>query len=220
MNHKFYEKHLVHPKQILLLAVPPALTTTTYIAFYWSSSRFSQTGANLCGFLFYWVFWCYLAPLLFLGRAGIRNIFKSKKPRLAQPTWLGALFLLAPVLGTFGTIFPQAVGNVTPTILAYSVLFALINGVGEELLWRGTFVSVFSESWGWGVVYPSIGFGLWHFSPLVVTAGQGPVLLVTIGPMILGVMWGWIAKQTRSIRWLACAHVLVNLTALAGRIFT
>lgn len=146
-----------------------------------------------------------LGLLVFLGRVGIRNIFKSKKPRFAQPTWLGALFLLAPVLGTFGTIFPQAVGNVTPMVLAYSVLFALINGVGEELLWRGTFVSVFPESWGWGVVYPLIGFGLWYFSPLVVTAGQAPVLLVTIGPIILGVMWGWIAKQTYSIRWVVCA---------------
>ena len=129
-----------------------------------------------------------LGLLVFFGRVGIRNIFKNKKPRFAQPTWLGALFLLAPVLGTFGTIFPQAVGNVTPMVLAYSVLFALINGVSEELLWHGTFVSVFSESWGWGLVYPLIGFGLWHFSPLVVTAGQAPVLLVTIGPIILGVI--------------------------------
>lgn len=113
----------------------------------------------------------------------------------------------------FVTMFGPEMRNATVPFVLVSVLYALANGTMEEVLWRGTYLVGFPDSWGWGFVCPAICFGLWHVSPLATNLDNSvwdslPFAAVSIG---LGLIWGWVARTSRSIRLVVVAHVLLNL---------
>ncbi|WP_420818830.1 CPBP family intramembrane glutamic endopeptidase [Paraliobacillus sediminis] len=45
------------------------------------------------------------------------------------------------------------------------IIFSILNGTLEEMIWRGFLLSNFSENFGnrWAIVLTSIGFGLQHY---------------------------------------------------------
>jgi membrane protease YdiL (CAAX protease family) len=106
-------------------------------------------------------------------------------------------------------------------IVVISAIFAIINVTLEEMFWRGTFVTVFPTSWVWGYLYPSIGFGYWHFAPQVIFPSQMPGGAFTFATMSIGMglTFGWVAKKTGSIRWTTIAHILTDFMGLAGLVF-
>lgn len=175
----------------------------------------------LGGFLFYWIVWCGLLPLWVVGPKCLREMFKDAHPRFGEPAWVGLLFLIGPFVTPFFFMFLSRLQDVTPTILLYSALFAITNGTMEEVLWRGAYVSVFPDRWVWSYWYPSIWFGYWHLSPQVVFPSQmpsGPVAFATMS-IFMGLVFGWVAKKTGSIRWTTVAHILADFMGLAGFAF-
>jgi hypothetical protein len=133
-------------------------------------------------------------------------------PAFGKPAWLGIVFLVTPPLSMFLTRFKPEMQNATTSFVLVSVLYALANGTMEEFLWRGTYLVAFPDSWGWGLVYPAIWFGLWHISPLAADLDNSildslPFALMSIG---LGLIWGWVARTSGSIRFVVIAHVLLN----------
>jgi membrane protease YdiL (CAAX protease family) len=124
-----------------------------------------------------------------------------------------------PFVGTIGQIFVPEIEGITISILMVTIVASLINGPGEELFWRGIFATEFSNNNWLGIVYPAICFGLWHFALLRISGLYEGWALIIFGPMILGLCWGWIAQQAKSIFWISIAHVLVNFFALKGRMF-
>ncbi len=209
------------PSQIVLLVVPPALLGTTYFAFKGLAAWLGPARGYLAGFLFYWIFWCFLASVLIVGPEGLREMFGTPSPRFGKPAWLGFLLLLGPPLVMYVTRFPAEVKGASLTIIAYSALFALANGTMEEVLWRGTYVIAFPDSWLWAYLYPAVWFGLWHLSPQVVYPSEmaGGALAFALMSISLGLVWGWVAKTTGSIQWTVMAHILLNFAGLAGRSF-
>jgi hypothetical protein len=127
--------------------------------------------------------------------------------------------MLMPFVGTIGQIFISEIAKLTISILAVTMVAAIINGIGEELLWRGIFTSEFPKNKWLGIIYPAFCYGLWHFAPLSVSGFHEGWPLIIFGPMILGLCWGWIAQKSGSILWISIAHILVNFFALIGRMF-
>ncbi|WEK04293.1 MAG: CPBP family intramembrane metalloprotease [Candidatus Devosia phytovorans] len=94
-----------------------------------------------------------------------------------------------------------------------AAMIALINGPLEEIAWRGGFMTRFAAK-------PRLGFGLswllftaWH-APLLLSQDivfQGGWMALVGGAAVLGLLWSWIAWRTRSIFWVAIAHVLTNM---------
>jgi hypothetical protein len=41
----------------------------------------------------------------------------------------------------------------------------MLNGTGEELLWRSVFLEAFPNHPLRGLLWPLVGFSLWHFTP-------------------------------------------------------
>jgi len=208
-------------KQIILLAAPPVLLVTTYLAYSSLAAWLEPVRGYLGGFLFYWILWCGLLPLLVVGPNGLREMFKDVRPRFGRPAWLGLLFLIGPFVAPFFTMFLPHVQDITPTILLYSVLFAITNGTFEEVLWRGLYVTIFPDRWLWSYWYPSIWFGYWHLSPQVVFPSDmpgGPFAFATMS-IFMGLVFGWVAKKTGSIRWTTVAHILTDFMGLAGLAF-
>ncbi len=208
--------------QIGLLVAPPILLGTTYFAFKELAVRLGPARGYLAGFLFYWSCWCFLLSLLTVGPDGLREMFKAPQPLFGKPDWVGLLLLLGPPLVTYITRFPTEVKSASLKIITYSILYALVNGTMEEVLWRGAYTTAFPDSWLWAYIYPSIWFGLWHLSPQVIYPSEMPggAIAFALMSISLGLVWGWVAKTTGSIRWTVAAHILLNFAGLAGRSFT
>ena len=207
--------------QVALIAAPLALLPTTYVTFSVMGGLLGPKLGYLAGFLFYWICWCALLPLLTVGPDGLRSMFKAVRPPFGKPGWLGFIFILLPVLASLASLSPIKLREATLPVLAVSVLFSLVNGTMEEVLWRGTYVTAFPESWLWGAIYPSIGFGLWHLSPQVIhpSGMPGGPLAFSVMAVFLGLPLGWVTKKTSSIRWVVVSHILLDLPGLAGFLF-
>lgn len=91
--------------------------------------------------------------------------------------------------------------------------YAVANGVAEEVLWRGTFVSAFPSDRLRGFLYPALAFAAWHVSP---TSVLGSTLQLVLGGAFIGLAYGWVAWRTRSIRLTTIFHVLTDFTGLIG----
>ena len=153
--------------------------------------------------------------------AAIDRFFRDVPNRLGDPAWLGLICLVLPVIGGYVFFFPAARRNATRSILLASVAHALINGVLEEVLWRGVYISIFPGQWLWGVVYPAIGFGLWHLAPqsIVPHTGGGGKFGFAFSAIFLGLAFGWVAMSTGTILWVSVAHVLMDFAGLGGRAY-
>jgi membrane protease YdiL (CAAX protease family) len=208
-------------KQIVLLIMPPILLATTYGVFYNLSRWMGPICGYLGGFIFYWVVWCIILPLWAVGKNGFLQMFKTSQMRFGEPAWLGALFLVGPVIAPFFTMFLASLDELSIPVLLFSALFAITNGTLEEVLWRGTYTALFPKGWAWSYWYPSFWFGYWHFSPQVVFPSQMPGGAFAFATMaiFLGLTFGWVTKKSGSIRYPVLAHVLVDFFGLAGLAF-
>lgn len=207
--------------QIGLILAPPILLLTTYLTFRYSAAWLGPARGYLIGFLFYWIIWCFLLPFLTVGLEGFRQMFGSPNPTFGRPNWLSIILLVGPPLFMFLTRFPSEIRSASLIFVIYSVLYAVANGTMEEVLWRGTFVTAFPTSWLWAYLYPSVWFGLWHLSPQAVDPSTmpGEAIAFALMSISLGLIWGWVAKTTGSIRWTVVAHILLNFAVPAGRWF-
>jgi membrane protease YdiL (CAAX protease family) len=208
-------------QQMVLVLAPPFLLLTARITYRRAARLWGRERGYLVGFLFYWVVWCGLLPLATVGPSGFREMFRPPHPPFGRPNWLGLLLLVIPPLSMFLTTFRTRVASLGVVVLVVSALHALANGTMEEVLWRGTYLSAFPDSWLWGLLYPSVWFGLWHLAPQVVYPHEGPggAWAFSLAAIVLGLVWGWVAMTSGSIRWTVIAHILLDFMVPAGRSF-
>ena len=116
--------------------------------------------------------------------------------------------------------------NVTSTpiaVIAIGIPIAIINGTCEEILWRGLYVRNFSNKVILGLIYPSIGFAIWHLSPQLVFPLEGGIIgiiIFIISTFFLGFCYGLVSYKTDSIRWNAISHSLNSILAFGIPIST
>jgi hypothetical protein len=205
-------------QKAFVLLLPVLLVPSTALVFVLASTWLGTALGYVLGFLFYWAIWCLLVPLLILKRAGVGSLFRERAPLFRKANRLPAALLVLMVTITL-LLYPPAGLLAAPLqLLLLAVPVAIVNGVCEELLWRGLYVSVFPQNPVLGVLYPSMGFAIWHFSPqLIVPAATGAWTLV-IATFFLGLGYGWISYRTGSIKWNAIAHSLGGILDLGGAI--
>lgn len=208
-------------KKKALIVAPWALFLTTYLVYQGAVAVLGPKLGYLAGFLFYWSVWCFGFSLWILGLDGISSLFRDRQPRFTSRRWLGLVFLLLPLLLAYGYEFPRVLPQATLPIVLLSAVISIVNGVAEEVLWRGAYVSVFSDSVWWGYLYPVLGFAAWHFVPQSVFPNPRPGAAVSlvIAAGIVGLMWGWVAFRTKSIRWTSLSHILFDFSGLGGRVY-
>lgn len=115
--------------------------------------------------------------------------------------------------------FLPGLAHVSLWVVAFAPV-AIVNGISEELLWRGVYVEAFGRRAFWAWVFPSFGFALAHLSPQLVVAAEGGVALFLASTLLLGLAYGWVAFRTGSARWTAVTHALIGLLAFGEPIST
>lgn len=179
----------------------------TFLAF---AEVFGDRVGWLMGFLVYWVVWGFGFPLWLLGRRRVLDLLRTT-PRRPGIFW--SLLLVGPPVGSL------AMGWVPPAelslaVIAVAVGFAVINGIAEELLWRGVFITLFPRQLWWGLIYPSLAFGLWHLAPQIIDPAEGGPIPFAIAAVGLGLLYGLVGRHTGSVRWPAVSHIFADLLAL------
>lgn len=198
-------------RQLVVLAAPPLLVATTYLAFQamveWLGFRWGYLG----GFLFFWIVWCWGFTLWAVGREGMAAVLREVRPHLPRPTGLWLALLAFPVAGGFATVLLPDLPDATLPVVGLALVIAAVNSLSEEVFWRGLFVRMLPERRVLGWLYPAAWFSLWHIAP---TSVFGSTWVLVTGAAYLGLVYGWIAWSTGTVRYTIVAHFLVNAMGL------
>ena len=156
----------------------------------------------LLGLATYWLTWCALPAWLLVGKDRILQLIE---PQRLTPQIL--LLLLIPLTGAalFHLVPGMEYDRPTMWITLILITTAFGNGFFEELLWRGVYLELFPGSFWFGVLWPSLWFGLWHFAPGSVAPGRSPWGLM-IGAGIMGFYLSFLARHTGTIWWTILMH--------------
>ncbi|MBN1667888.1 MAG: CPBP family intramembrane metalloprotease [Anaerolineales bacterium] len=196
------------------LAIPFLLLPSTALVFWLAVQFVGREGGYLIGFGFYWLFWCLLVPWLLLGESGFTSLLTDHTQLFTRHNWLAALlWLVVTVVTVF--MYGQDFVHALLVLILVAIPLAIVNGVCEEMLWRGLYVHLFSNRPWLGIVYPSIGFALWHFAPQIALPDENGIEFV-ISTLFLGLAYGYIAYRTGSAKWTAISHSLNGILALSG----
>ncbi len=209
---------LTTARRVGLIVAPLLILVTVYFVVGFTIAQFGFDPGYLLGIAFYWVVWCIAFPLWAVGRRGLVAMFRGEGGWSIKPSVLGRVLLAIPVVFMLVAVLPQVWPHLTASFILLSILIGLVNGTLEEVLWRGAYLVAFPQSRWMGLIYPAIGFSLWHLAPYAQTAD--PTLLecavVVVGGLIFGLCWGYVAWRTRTIRWSVYSHIATNIASMAA----
>jgi membrane protease YdiL (CAAX protease family) len=97
-----------------------------------------------------------------------------------------------------------------PAVLATAAGVAVVNAAGEELLWRGLFVTAFPQRPVWGWLWPAARFTVWHLAPQAVLPSRRGRPAFLVASALIGTGLGWVAWRTRSLRSTLPSHVATD----------
>jgi membrane protease YdiL (CAAX protease family) len=209
---------LTDPRRCALLVLPIVLLASTALVFLLMSQWLGKEPGYLLGFLFYWLFWCLFVPWVYLGTVGLSSLFKERRPLFKKENWLLVVLLLLTTVGALVMYFIPNVAHTPLVLTLIAIPVATINGICEELLWRGFYVRVFPKQVWLGLIYPSIGFALWHLSPQLIFPAPSGVFALVGSAFFLGLCYGLVAFKTGSMKWTGLSHSLNGIFAFGGAI--
>jgi membrane protease YdiL (CAAX protease family) len=179
-----------------------------------SSKTLGKCQGYLAGFVFYWVFWCFIIPYI-VNRKNLFTYFKSGKPLFVKKNWWVVILFSVTIIAPVFMYFIPGIGNKSILVIVFAFPFAIIDGVSEELFWRGFYIREFGNDVLWGIMIPSAFFSLWHFAPQIVFPHNNQIGFV-ISTFCLGLVYGIVAYKTKSAKWSAIGHSLSGILAFSG----
>ncbi len=184
---------------------------------------FNKTLSYILTSLFYWCVFCIPLSFYFLGgHKDIKNVYaKSSLPISTTNSRILTTLAFIPCVGTLFAVFIPKITFIPIQVFGIAFLFAFINGIAEELFWRGVFVSTFPNSSLKGYILPTLLFGLWHIALYVLKdmKYQGGFAALVGGAAFFGFLWGFIAYKTKSVKVVTIAHIITNFFAFSGMIY-
>jgi membrane protease YdiL (CAAX protease family) len=200
------------------LVSPAILILATLAVFQVTKSVTSEWVTHLTGFAFYWSVSGIIIPMILLGRQGYASLFTRAPVTWSAGLRLGVMGLFIPAAFGFLFVFPYLFPGEKNLLIPGLVLYALLNGTFEEVFWRGLFIKQFRGNFWLGVVYPGVLFGIWQLVPWALFEWwlrPPPEIVLAVG-IPFGLLFGWVAYRTGSIRLTVMAHVLANLAGVGA----
>jgi hypothetical protein len=211
----------VKAQRTVLVLVPPVLLATMGLAFRLLSAAIGVRRGYFVGFVLYWLVWCVGCPALVVDATDLKKMFASVRDPFGKPRWFGIVSMALPLAAGYAYALPRAMAGASAEAVLASAALAVVNAPLEEILWRGTYARWFPDSWWLGYVYPSVGFAVWHLAPLSIVGNRAPggTLSFVVASTVLGLLWGWVARRTGTIRWTSVVHILFDFSGLGGRLY-
>jgi hypothetical protein len=193
-------------KRRLLVVAPAVLVTVMLLVFQGLARLVGSDAAWYLGLVIYWLAWGVALPAYALG-------WRRLRPRLALRRPDGWTVALASIVLAVTVVGRVAAGSAYPhdtwLALALLVTVALANGVFEEVGWRGVYLEAFRGQPLLSIVWPSLGFGLWHLAPGSVAAGGGVVTLA-LAAAAFGLVLALVAARS-GVGWAVLLHTAAGL---------
>jgi membrane protease YdiL (CAAX protease family) len=198
------------------LAIPLVLIPSMVGVFRGLTALLGRRWGRIASFLVYWVGWCGAVPLALLGPHRVRAMFRRSRP-MAAPERAVAIATLAfpPIGGVITQALPRR-READATLVTTALALAAVNATAEEVLWRGVFVELFPERWALAVLYPAVGFTLWHIAPVMGQPDKRRLALFFFGATWIGLATGSVAYRTRSLCLTTLAHILSDAPGLTS----
>lgn len=196
------------------LVLPLLLLPVMAGVFALSARLLGAEAGYLLGFGFYWLVWCLLIPRWLLGKEEFNLILRDRVPLFSRPNWMAAALWMAVTLIAV-LMYAGEFVRAPLALILLAVPLATINGFCEEILWRGLYVRLFPHNVWLAILYPSVGFALWHLAPQVVFPAENVIGFV-LSTFFLALPYGCIAYRTGSAKWTAFSHSISGILALSG----
>lgn len=199
-----------------MLAAGPVLVPASMAGVFAALRRLlgPRRGYN-AGFCLYWARWCFAFPLWALGSKRVLRLL-SEGTRLSG---LDAALLLLPVAGAAATELLPNRRAIDPAAAGVMTGSAVVNAVGEELLWRGTYLEAFPHDVWRGAVWPWVGFTVWHLAPQIVLPSRHGRIGFLAGAALVGAASARAAWKTRGLRWTLGPHILTDACGVRAALF-
>lgn len=199
---------------IWAVLLPFGLLFSTRVVYQFSAGLLGKEAGYLLGFTFYWLFWCLLVPWFVFRKAGLSSLLTDRKPLFTRENWLAALLWVTVSVVSF-FMYGQDFLRAPWALIVLAIPLASLNGFCEEILWRGMYVHLFPRNPWLGILYPAVGFALWHLAPQVIFPVENIPGFV-LSTFFLGLAYGYVAYRTGSAKWTAISHSLSGILALSG----
>jgi membrane protease YdiL (CAAX protease family) len=201
-------------RRMAVLAAPIVVPVTMSALFRVLAGRLGAQRAYNAGFAVYWLGWCTAFPLLIVGgRRAAGVLTGGRRPRGGE-----AVALALPAAGAIVAEFLPNRHLVDRRVGAAMALTAGINAVGEELLWRGLFLTAFpGDSWR-STVWPLGGFVSWHLAPQQVLPSRHGRAQFLLGAAAVGGVSSIVAKRA-GLRWVLLSHALTDACGVTAACF-
>jgi hypothetical protein len=188
------------------LAAPVAVPLSMVAVFGLLRRPLGPRAAWMTGFVVYWAGWCGAFPLWVLGPRGLAGVLRAgRRPRPAEIP-----LVVLPVAGAIGAELWPNRRLVSPVVAAVMAATGVVNAVGEELLWRGTFLAEFPGDVVRGAFWPLAGFTAWHLAPQVARPSPRGRVMFVLAAAVVGASATGTAWRTGGVRGVLLPHALTD----------
>jgi membrane protease YdiL (CAAX protease family) len=195
----------------MLPAVMPLAMRSVFRA---TTTRFGERRGYQAGFGVYWLT-CWTAAAAIAGPRRLARTFRRSQRSLRTPRTLSVAVLAFPAVGAVITEFLPNVRRAGPAATATSIGIGLTNAAAEEAFWRALPVAMFPDDPVRGWLWPAAGFTAWHLVPLrAAGADPGRTAKLLLGAGFIGLGYGWVAFQTRSVASVLGPHAITDASGV------
>jgi membrane protease YdiL (CAAX protease family) len=202
-------------RRAVLVATPALVPLSMIAVFALLRRRASPNVAYNVGFAVYWAGWCVAFPVWAVGpQRLVHGVVHGPRP-----TRLEAAVLSVPPLGAAAVELWSNRALVDLPTAAVMVSTGVVNGIGEELLWREVFLEEFPEDVLRGALWPLVGFALWHLAPQVILPSRRGRWRFVAGAAVVGACSTFSSWRSGSIRNSVGPHALTDACGVTAARF-
>jgi membrane protease YdiL (CAAX protease family) len=196
-------------------ALPVLVPGSMTMVFGLLRARMAPQRAYNVGFGVYWAGWCFALPLLVLGPERTWRLLVGGRRATASERVLMAV----PVIGGVTTAFWPNRRRVDLPVASVMIGTAVVNAVGEELLWRGLPLAVHGDEPWQGCAWPLVGFAGWHLAPQLILVSERGRWRFVAGAAAVGLGSAVTAWRARGLRSTLLPHVLTDACGVGAAEF-
>jgi hypothetical protein len=202
-------------RRAVVRIIPVAVPVTMAAVFTGLRRHTTVRTAYNVGFFVYWVGWCLTVPLWLLGpRNAARLLIAGQRLPRHQ-----VALLAVPVAGAIFTQLVPHRREIDASTAATMVGSAVINAVGEELLWRGVFVVERERRPSLAMAWSLIGFSVWHFAPQLILPSRLGRGRFVAGSALVGFASTMAAWKSGGLRQVIVAHAIADACGVTAARF-